>query len=75
LVDVAETIVLSRIVVVGELVKSLGGNRPMYKTRITDSNMYYGCKFVIIMIIDNCTMREYNDLYRRGGKRRCGAPA
>jgi hypothetical protein len=26
------------------------------------------CKFVIIIIIDRFTMREYNGLYRRGGE-------
>lgn len=31
------------------------------------------CKVVIITIIDNVTMKEYNGLYRRRGERRCSA--
>jgi hypothetical protein len=31
------------------------------------------CKVVIITIIDDITMKEYNGLYRRRGERRCSA--
>jgi hypothetical protein len=42
LTDDIDTIVLSRVIVLGELIKALGGDKPVYKIGITENNMYYG---------------------------------